>query len=154
VYYNAEIYKLQPSHHTPMCATEGSYNLFHGQTHQFSRVRAVPDAKNVPQGTVKCRILLHEPWAHACKSLLTPGGRDHEEAAVGAVSLPVNQHVIGIQHIYSHTPHTNVPTRKVSPTAGMPTHIWSQSAAKLTHATACTSDNAPTNKICRRALLA
>jgi len=121
-----------------MCATEGSCSLFHGQTHQFSRVSAAPDTTNVPQGTVMCRILPHELCAHACKSLLTPGGREHAEAAVGAVSLPVNQHAIGMRHIYSHAPHAKAPTPKESPTAGMPTHIWSQSAAKLAHAAACT----------------
>ena len=121
-----------------MRATEGSCSLFHGQTHQICRVSAAPDAKNVHQGTVMCRILSHEPCAHACKSLLTPGGREHVEATVGALSLPVNQHVIGMRHIYSHAPHAKAPTCRETPTAGMPTHIWSQSAAKLAHAAACT----------------
>jgi len=40
-----------------------------------------------------------------------------------------------MRHIYSHAPHAKAPTRRESPTAGMPTHIWSQSAAKLAHAT-------------------
>jgi len=70
VHYNT----LQPSHYTPMCAMKGSCSLFHGQTHQFSRVSAAPDAKNVPQGTVMCRILSHEPCAHASKSILTLEG--------------------------------------------------------------------------------
>ena len=124
-----------------MCVTESSCSLFHGQTHQFSRVGAAPDAKNVQQGTVMCRIPSHEPCAHACSSLLTPGGHEHAEAAV-AVSLQQNQNVIGMQHIHSHAPHAKAPTRKESPTAGMSMHIWSQLASKLAHATACTLQRA------------
>jgi len=60
VHYNA----LEPSHHTLMYATEDSCMMFHGKTHQFPRDSAVPDAKNVPQGTVMCRILSHESCAY------------------------------------------------------------------------------------------
>jgi len=38
---------------------------------------------------------------------------------VGAVSLPVNQHVTGMRHIYSHPPHAKAPTRREALTASV-----------------------------------
>ena len=113
VHYNA----LQPWNHTPMCATEGSCSLFHGQPINFFRVSVAPDAKNVPQGTVTCRIPSHEPCAHVCKSILHLGGVSMQKQLCGQLVCSKSACDRHATHLQSR------PARKGTHTQGV-TNSW------------------------------